>query len=287
MPHRFDSIRTQLHSEPDKRIKIALVWPSKELVEAMQLVVSTSPIDPVIIGDAEVGVAHDFKAVPADDPVSAVGVALDMAGKNEVKAIFLGYLEQRDRVDALVAATGKKPLAHIAVVDTDKYSKLLFVADAGINVAPDIKGKLGIISHAVGLATIFEIEMPKVAMMAAVEVIYPGMRVTEEGAVISKMVDKKQITNCFIDGPLSMDVATVPEVAEQKGATSDVAGQADILIAPNIETAAGIYKALSMYVPSCTAGIVMGAPVPIGLPSRCDKAESLAATMDIIAWLGR
>ena len=174
---------------------------------------------------------------------------------------------------------------HVAVFEHLKYPRLLLMADGVVNVSPDIKRKLSIIDNAVKVANRLGVDKPKVAMLAAVEVIYPGMKVTEEGAVISKMVDKGQIKNCFIDGPLSMDVATVPEVAESKGVRSEVAGQADILIAPNIETGSGIYKAMALFVKAKTAGILTGGTVPVAMPSRCDSPNNIFYSLMLGSYL--
>jgi len=167
----------------------------------------------------------------------------------------------------------------VAVFEHELYPKLLLMSDGGVTVAPDINKKLSIIKNAVQLARLLGVEAPKVALLAAVEVIYTAMPVTMEAAVISKMADKGQIKNCRIDGPLSMDVALVPEVAKHKGAVSEVAGDADILIAPNIETGNGIYKAMSLFAKAKTAGVIVGGRIPIALSSRCDNQENVFSSI--------
>jgi phosphate butyryltransferase len=170
---------------------------------------------------------------------------------------------------------GTNHISHVAVFEHSLYPKLLLLSDGAVTVAPDLSKKIAIIQNALKVAALFGVEKPRVAILAAVELIYPAMLVTTEAAIISKMADKGQIRNCFIDGPLSMDVAVVPEVARQKGVESPVAGQADILIVPNIETGNGTYKAMSMFAGAKTAGIIVGARVPISISSRCDTAESV------------
>jgi len=180
---------------------------------------------------------------------------------------------------------GKNIINHVAVFEHELYPRLLLMSDGGVAVWPDIDQKLAIIQNTVGIANILGVEMPRVAMLAAVEVIYTTMPVTTEGAVISKMADKGQIKNCHIDGPLSMDVALVPEVAEQKGVRSEVAGRADIIIAPNIETGNGIYKAMSMFAKAKTAGVIVGGKIPIAISSRCDTTDNIFYSLVLASFI--
>jgi phosphate butyryltransferase len=170
---------------------------------------------------------------------------------------------------------GDNHVSHVAVFEHEIYPRFLIMSDGGVTVVPDIDQKLAIIQNAVGVANLLGVEMPRVGVLAAVEMVYSAMPVTLDGAVLSKMQDNGQITNCYIDGPLSMDVAVVPEAAEQKGVNSKVAGQADIIIAPNIETGNGIYKAMSMFARAKTAGVIVGSRVPIAVASRCDSSENI------------
>jgi phosphate butyryltransferase len=171
----------------------------------------------------------------------------------------------------------------VAVFEHTLYPKLLLMSDGGVTVAPDINKKVSIIQNAVEVAGLLGVESPKVALLAAVEVIYTAMPVTMEAAVIAKMADKGQIKNCRIDGPLSMDVALIPEVARHKGVASEVAGDADILIAPNIETGSGIYKAMSIFAGAKTAGLIIGGRIPIALSSRCDNEENIFHSLALAA----
>jgi len=176
-------------------------------------------------------------------------------------------------------------ISHVAVFEHPLYPKFLLASDGGVTVAPDVDKKLAIIQNAVAVANLLGVSMPKVAMLAAVEVIYTAMPVTLEAAVIAKMADKGQIKNCRVDGPLSMDAAVVPEVARQKGVTSEVAGRADILIMPNIETGNATYKALSMFGEAKTAGIIVGGKVPIAISSRCDTQDDFYHSLTLGTWI--
>lgn len=246
-------------------------------------------IDPVVIGPKaaiedianKAGVdLGELNPIACDSRVSSVAEAVKLIAENKVDLLVRGRIS----TGLMLARLFERPtglrsdhrlISHVAVFEHELYPKLLLMSDGGVTVAPDINKKLSIIQNAVGLAGLLGIEIPKVALLAAVEVIYTAMPVTMEAAIISKMADKGQIKNCRIDGPLSMDVAVVPEVARQKGAVSDVAGDADVLIAPNIETGNCIYKAMAMFAKAKTAGIIVGGKIPITLSSRCDSEENV------------
>jgi len=271
-------IRAALISADDDRCLRAVLRAGKESFIEATLIGSRSNIQD--IADKNGLDINGISIIDSAGPADSVDAAMKLAAEKKIDLLVRGNIDTRLMLNRLFDKTigfrnGKNRVSHVAVFEHDKYPKLLLMSDAAVNVAPDIKGKLAIIQNAVGVANLFGVEMPKVAMLAAVEVIYPGMRVTEEGAIISKMVDKGQIKNCLIDGPLSMDVATVPDVARQKGVTSEVAGQADILIAPNIETGNGIYKAMSMFVKARTAGVIIGGKLPIAISSRCDSVDNI------------
>ncbi len=152
--------------------------------------------------------------------------------------------------------------------------RVLLMSDGGINLYPDLNDKISIIKNAVKVAHALGNPMPKVALLAAVEVVNPKMSCTMDASVISKMNQRKQITNCIIDGPLAFDNAINLEAAQMKGIESQVAGQADILIVPNIE-AGNIYgKLLTYYCNWRVAHVVMGTKAPILIASRADSAET-------------
>jgi phosphate butyryltransferase len=222
--------------------------------------------------------------------VDAVTAAIKLISAGDVDLLMRGNIS----TGLMLARLFERPtglrsddnlISHVAVFEHPLYPKFLLMSDGGVTVAPDIDKRLAIIQNAVTVANLLGVAMPKVAMLAAVEVIYLTMPVTMEAAVIAKMADKGQIKNCRIDGPLSMDVAVVPEVARQKGVTSDVAGQADILIMPNIETGNATYKAMSMFAKAKTAGVIVGGKVPIAISSRCDTEDDIFYSLTSGAWI--
>jgi phosphate butyryltransferase len=155
----------------------------------------------------------------------------------------------------------------------DGNSKLVLMSDGGVNIKPDVKTLVAIINNAVEIAHKLGIETPKVALLAAVETINPDMEETINAGIISKMNERKQITDCIIDGPLALDNAISEFAAQKKGITSSVAGKADILIVPNIAAGNIFGKALTYYTNYQTGHILVGTKVPVIIPSRADKSD--------------
>ncbi|MEG1641576.1 MAG: phosphate butyryltransferase [Synergistaceae bacterium] len=180
-----------------------------------------------------------------------------------------------------------KTLSHSYIHEVKGYDRLFFMTDPAFNMYPDLKVKAEIVKNAVELAHAFGIETPKVAALAAVEVINPDMPATLDAANLTQMNHRGQIKGCLIDGPLALDNAISPESAKHKKIVSDVAGYADILLAPNIESANMMSKALIYFSENKTAGIVLGAAAPIVLTSRADTSEakllSIASAVALVA----
>lgn len=232
----------------------------------------------------------NLNVIEAGSLEQAIGICIDKVNKREIDFILIGNLEKlANRVELLNGLSrllpGSKSISHVALFELPDYPRFLLMSDGFINVAPDIKRKFDIIKNAVKISNILGSVMPKVALLAAVEVVYPGMRVTEESAAISKMAADGQIKDCLIDGPLSFDVATVPKVARQKGSLSEISGQADILIAPNVETGNGIYKAMSIFVKAKGAGAIMGGDIPVTVSSYCDGSENIFYSLALGAYM--
>lgn len=165
-------------------------------------------------------------------------------------------------------------LSHVYIHEIDGYDRILFISDPAFNTYPDIKCKVDIINNAVKLAQSFGVATPKVAALAAVEVVNPDMPATIDAAMLTQMNKRGQIKGCLVDGPLALDNAVSPESAHHKGIKSDVAGYADILLVPNIDAGNMLAKAVVYFAKNRTAGIVLGAKAPIILTSRADSSET-------------
>jgi phosphate butyryltransferase len=165
-------------------------------------------------------------------------------------------------------------LSHTAVFEVPDFNRFTIVTDAGMNIAPDLEQKVQIIKNAATLARAIGIEYPKVAPIAAVEVVNPAMQATIDAAALSVMNKRGQITDCIVDGPLALDNAVSAIAAEHKGIHSEVAGKADILLVPTIEVGNVLYKSLIYFAKAKVGAVISGAKAPIVLTSRADSAES-------------
>jgi len=174
-------------------------------------------------------------------------------------------------------------LSHFALFEVPTYHKLLGLSDAAMILAPDFKTKVALINNAVEFMNKLGYARPKVAILAAVEMVNESMPATLEAAMLSKMNQRGQIKNCIIDGPLAYDNAVSKESAKHKGIVSDVAGDADLLIVPDIEAGNILYKAFGFSANAKLAAVVLGATAPIVLTSRSDTEESKQASIIMAA----
>ncbi|WP_336967310.1 phosphate butyryltransferase [Bacillus cereus] len=165
-------------------------------------------------------------------------------------------------------------LSHVAAFEVPNYDRLIFVTDAAMNIAPDVTQKAAIIQNTVEVARAIGIDLPKVAPIAAVEVVNPAMQATIDAAMLTQMNRRGQIKDCIVDGPLALDNAVSQIAAEHKGIVSDVAGKADILLVPTIEAENVLYKSLVYFADAKVGAMIAGAKAPIVLTSRADSAET-------------
>lgn len=168
----------------------------------------------------------------------------------------------------------KPLLSHFAIFDIPEYHKLLAITDVAMNIAPSLHDKINIINNAVGFMKRLDVAKPKVAVLAAVEVVNEKMQATMDAALLSIMERRGQITDCIIDGPLAFDNAISFESKEHKGITGPVAGDADILLVPDIESGNVLYKSFVFFANAKVASVVVGASAPIVLTSRADNEDT-------------
>lgn len=217
---------------------------------------------------------------PHSHAAAAVAVALVRAGK--AGALMKGALHTDELMDAVVdTALGlrtERRMSHIYVLDVPTYPKPLLLTDAAINIHPDLLAKRDIVQNAIDLAQALGIQMPKVAILSAIETVSPRITSTLDAAALCKMADRGQISGGAIDGPLAFDNAVSSAAAAAKGIVSVVAGDADILVAPDLEAANMLAKQMVYLAGADVAGIVLGARVPIILTSRADSPASRLAS---------
>jgi phosphate butyryltransferase len=165
-------------------------------------------------------------------------------------------------------------LSHIALFEVETYHKLIAVTDVAMNIAPNLKDKISIVNNSVAFLNRLGYVMPKVAVLGAVEMVNENMEATLDAALLSKMNQREQIRNCIIDGPLAFDNAVSLESAQYKGIKSEVAGDTDLLLMPDIEVGNVLYKSLVFFAKAKVASIILGAQVPIVLTSRSDSEQA-------------
>jgi phosphate acetyltransferase len=221
---------------------------------------------------------HDCKILNVAHSHASAEVAVSLAREGHVEALMKGSLHTDELMGEVVdKATGlrtERRISHVFLMDVPTYPRLLLITDAAINVAPDLEAKIHIVQNAIDLALMLKIADPKVAILAAVETVNPKMQATLDAAALCKMADRGQIKGGLLDGPLAFDNAISLMAARTKGIKSLVAGQADILLVPDIESGNMLAKQLEYLADAMGSGIVLGARVPIVLTSRADSAES-------------
>lgn len=279
-----------------KRVAVAAAHEESAL-EAVFDAAKHGLIDPILIGDldkirqiaADLGVElTGYRLIDEKDFAKAAAQAVALVRAGEADMLMKGVL---DTSILLKAALNKEAglnagrlTSHVAVMEVPTYHKLLIVTDAAINIAPDLPGKLDIIANAVQVAKAIGVAEPKVALLAAVEKVnWDKMPCTADAAVITQMNRRGQVKGCLIDGPLALDNAISAESAKIKKIVSDVAGDADVLVAPDIEAGNILYKCLLDLGQAKGAGIVVGASKPIVLTSRADSAETKLASIALAA----
>jgi phosphate acetyltransferase len=220
--------------------------------------------------------------VDAPHSHAAAARAVELVRAGHAGALMKGSLHTQEMMQPVVArASGLRTdrrMSHVFVLHVERYPRLLFVTDGALNIAPDLLQKRDIVQNAVTLALAVGVALPRVALLSASEDVDPAIASTVDAAALCKMADRGQIRGALLDGPLAMDNAVSPDAAEAKGIRSCVAGQADVLVVPDLECGNMLVKQMVHLSNARTAGIVLGARVPIVLSSRSDDAAARVAS---------
>ena len=218
------------------------------------------------------------RIVTTEGPEDSALKAAMAAGTGEVAALMKGSLHTDVLLHAVMQKEAKLRtghlISHCAMMSVPTYARRFILSDVALNIAPDTDQKRDICQNAIGFARALGIELPKVAVLAAVEMVQTKMPATLDGAILAKMADRRQIVGGIVDGPLDLDAAVDAEAARIKHISSPVAGLADVLIVPNIEAGNMVYKNLAFMADAQIAGLVVGARVPVILTSRADTAAA-------------
>ena len=248
-------------------------------------------IKPILVGPAarikKVASEHgikisDFQVIDAPHSEAAAERAVELVHEGKGELLMKGSLHTDELMRAVTnSKTGLRTarrISHVFIMDVPTYSETLFVTDAAINISPDLDAKRDIIQNAVDLFTQVGLGTPRVAILSAVETVTAKIPSTIDAAALCKMADRGQITNAILDGPLAFDNAISPEAAKIKGIQSPVAGKAQILVVPDLEAGNMLAKNLIFLSKADSAGLVLGARVPVVLTSRADSVRSRMAS---------
>jgi phosphate acetyltransferase/phosphate butyryltransferase len=232
-----------------------------------------------------------YRLVATRHSQEAAERGVEMVRAGEVEALMKGSLHTDELMHEVIAKetglrTGRR-ISHVFVVDVPTCPRSLFITDAAVNIAPDLAAKHDIVQNAIDLARVLGVETPKVAILSAVETLNPEIASTLDAAALCKMADRKQITGGILDGPLAFDNAISEEASRLKGIESPVAGRADVLVVPDLESGNMLAKQLEYLGNAQLAGLVLGARVPIVLTSRADDPRTRIASCAIALLFAR
>lgn len=232
-----------------------------------------------------------FRLIDSEHSHHSAQIGVELVRSGQAALIMKGSLHTDELMGAVVARdTGlrtERRISHAYVMDVPGHDEPIIITDAAINIAPDLACKADIIRNAIDLAHVIGKAEPKVAILAAVETVNPAMPATLDAAALCKMADRKQITGGLLDGPLAFDNAVSASAASEKGIVSPVAGQADILVVPDLEAGNMLAKQLTFLGDADAAGVVLGARVPMILTSRADSIRTRMASCAVAVLMAR
>ena len=255
--------------------KLGLIIPM--LVGPRSKIESTAKTAGIDIGKLQV--------VDAPHSQAAAVKAVELLRQGQAELLMKGSLHTDELMGAVVSREGGlrtgRRISHVFIMDIPTYHKVLIITDGAINITPTLEDKADICQNAIDLAIALGLKEPKVAILAAVETVNSKMPATIDAAALCKMAERGQIKGAKLDGPLAFDNAINKQAAQTKGIVSDVAGDPDILLAPDLETGNMLAKQLTFLANADSAGLVLGAKVPIILTSRADSVRSRIASCGV------
>lgn len=282
----FNEIIEHVKSKGTKTLSVAAAN-DKGVLMAVKAAVEKEIIKPILVGkedeirkiSREIGfVLDDIEVIDVEDIKEASLKAVELVSSKKADFVMKGMVDTsillKAVLDKEVGLRTGKTLSHSAVFFVEKYHKMLIITDAAMNIAPDLDKKREILENSVEFAHSLGLDNPKCAIICAKEKVNPAMVHTVDAGELVKLNEEGQITGCVVGGPFALDNAISKEAAIQKGIDHEVAGDADILLMPNIEAGNVLYKALAFMSNSESAGVILGAAAPIVLTSRADSEEA-------------
>jgi len=274
-------------AKDEKPLKLAVVAAEDEVVvNSIKKATNLGIVKPILIGD-KTKIEKIVKDKDLTDKVEIIGTqskkdsahkAMELIRDGKADFPMKGHISTSIILKALLdkdyGLRGDNILSLVTLIYLQEEKRFVILTDGGMNIAPDLEDKIDLINNAVQMANAVGIEKPKTAVLAAVEAVNPAMEATLEAAALSKMSDRGQLGDVIVDGPLAFDNAISKEAAEHKGIKSPVAGDADILLVPDIEAGNVLYKSLVFYGKQPSASVIVGAKVPLVITSRADSSET-------------
>ncbi|NIA06777.1 MAG: phosphate butyryltransferase [Actinobacteria bacterium] len=288
----FDQLLNLIKDKPVRSVAVAAA-DDASVIEAVKLAQQNNIAKAILIGRKEGILKKAAKidlvlgeqdVIDEPDDIKAAAKAVKLVSDGKADILMKGYIHTDDFLRAVLnrengLRTGVV-MSHVFIIEVPEFDRLLFITDGAMNIAPNLQQKAEIILNAVHLANLFGVTRPKVAVLAAVELVNPNMPVTLDAAVLAKMSQRDQFRpEVIIDGPFALDNAISEIAAKHKNITGPVAGAADILMVPDIEAGNMLAKSLVYFGHYRLAGILMGASAPVVLTSRADSAESKMLSM--------
>ena len=286
MAKDFNALMNLAKSRGPKIVSVACAH-DEDVLLSIKMAMAEGIVTPILVGNKGkiVEIAQDInlnlegvRIIDEADKILASRKATELVSVGEAHILMKGLVDtsiiMKQVLDKEIGLRRDKLISHVAVFDVATYHKVFLVTDAAMNIAPDVAQKKDIIENSVELARALDIDMPKVAILAAKESVSPKMEATVHAQELANMNKEGLIKDCIVDGPFALDNAISKESAKIKGIDSVVAGDADILLAPTIEAGNVLYKALSFLANAKTAGLILGAKAPIVLTSRADNEEA-------------
>lgn len=295
MSKNFDELYLRLKEVPVKKVAVAVAQ-DEPVLQAIKKVTELGIAKAILVGDkaeiTEIAKTMDldlsaYEIMDVKDPKKATLEAVKLVSSGHADMLMKGLVDTatflRSVLNKEVGLRTGKLMSHVAVFEVQGWDRLFFLTDVAFNTYPELKDKVGIINNAVSVAHACGIKVPKVAAVCPVEVVNANMQSTLDAALLAKMADRGQIKKCIVDGPFALDNAISEEAAHHKGVTGPVAGKADILLLPNIETGNVMYKTLTYFSKSRNGGILVGTSAPVILTSRADSFEAKVNSIALAA----
>ncbi len=286
MSKSFDDLLDRLSQVEKKKVSVAVAQ-DDEVLLAVKAAKEKEIADSILVGDVdkikpiadEIGMdLNDYEVIDVKDPIEASLAAVKLVHDGKADMYMKGLIDTKDFLrsvlDKEVGLRTGKPLSHVCVFEMEGVDHLLFLTDVAFVPYPTLEDKANIINNTVAICNACGIDNPKVAPLAAVEVVNPKMPETVEADELRQMNERGEITGCIVDGPLSLDLATCPEAAQHKGATGrKIVGDADVLLFPDIHAGNILYKGLVHFAKVKNGNLITGTAAPVILTSRSDSFE--------------